>query len=49
MIKKMIYISTPAIVNSNGVKEKIFVPFNEEEKNKMKNSIKVIKDAINNL
>ena len=44
-----IYVSTPAIVNSNGVKEKIFVPFNEEEKNKMKNSIKVIKDAINNL
>jgi len=44
-----IYISTPAIINKNGVKEKIFVPFNQEEVNKMKNSIKVIKDAINNL
>ena len=44
-----IYISTPAIVNSNGVKEKIFVPFNEEETSKITNSIKVIKDAINNL
>jgi len=44
-----IYISTPAIVNSNGVKEKIFVPFNEEETIKIKNSINVIKDAINNL
>ena len=44
-----IYISTPAIVNSNGVKEKIFVPFNKEETEKMKKSIKVIKEAINNL
>ncbi len=44
-----IYISTPAIVNSSGVKEKIYVPFNDEEKEKIKNSINVIKDAINNL
>ena len=44
-----IYISTPAIVNNSGVKEKIYVPFNNEEKEKIKNSIKVIKDAINNL
>ena len=44
-----IYISTPAIVNSSGVKEKIYVPFSELEKEKIKNSIKVIKDAINNL
>ena len=32
-----------------GVKEKIFVPFNEEETTKIKNSIKVIKDAIDNI
>lgn len=44
-----IYISTPAIVNSGGVKEKIFVPLNEEEKTKIKNSINVIKEAINSL
>ncbi len=44
-----IYISTPAIVNSSGVKEKIYVPFSEVEKEKIKNSIRVIKDAINNL
>ena len=44
-----IYISTPAIINKNGVKEKIYVPFNEEETLKIKNSMKVIKDAINNL
>jgi len=44
-----IYISTPAIINKQGVKEKIFVPFNKEETKKITNSINVIKDAINNL
>lgn len=44
-----IYISTPAIVNSSGVKEKIYVPFNSEEETKIKNSINVIKNAIDNL
>ena len=42
-------ISTPAIVGSNGVKDKIFIPLSEEEKNKLTNSINVIKDAINKL
>ena len=44
-----IYISTPAIINKQGVKEKIYVPFNREETEKITNSINVIKDAINNL
>ena len=44
-----IYISTPAIVNSTGVKGKIYVPFNEQEKLKIINSINVIKDAIDRL
>lgn len=44
-----ICISTPAIVNKDGVKEKLFIPLNSEEKNKLVNSIKIIKDAINNL
>ena len=44
-----IYISTPAIINKDGVKEKIFVPFIPEEVEKITNSINVIKDAINNL
>jgi L-lactate dehydrogenase len=44
-----IYISTPAIINKQGVKEKIYVPFNKEETEKITNSINVIKDAINNL
>ncbi len=44
-----IYISTPAIVNITGVKEKIFIPLNNEETEKIKNSIKVIKEAIDSL
>lgn len=42
-------ISTPAIVGSNGVNEKIFIPLNEEEKNKLINSINVIKSAIDKI
>ena len=39
-------ISTPAIVGKDGVKEKIFIPLNDEEKDKLINSMKIIKDAI---
>ena len=39
-------ISTPAIVGKNGVREKIFIPLNNDEENKLINSINVIKDAI---
>lgn len=42
-------ISTPAIVNKSGVQEKLFIPLNEEEAEKLKNSIQVIKEAINSL
>ncbi len=41
-----ICISTPAIVNKHGVKEKIYIPLNEEETKKIINSINVIKNAI---
>lgn len=41
-----ICISTPAIVNKRGVKEKIFIPLNYIESKKIINSIKIIKDAI---
>lgn len=41
-----ICISTPAIVGNTGIKKKIFIPLNEDETNKLNNSIKVIKDAI---
>ena len=44
-----ICISTPAIVNKNGVENKIFVPLSKEEEQKLQNSINVIKDAIASL
>ncbi len=44
-----VYISTPAILNKNGVKDRIFVTLNEKETNKMEKCIKVIKKAINSL
>lgn len=44
-----ICISTPAIVGKDGVKDKIFIPLDEEETSKLVNSINVIKEAINNL
>ena len=44
-----IYISTPAIVGIKGVKEKIFVPLNKKETKKLKNSIRVIKEAISDV
>lgn len=42
-------ISTPTIVGRDGVREKIFIPLNEEEKIKLINSIKIIKEAIDSL
>lgn len=44
-----ICISTPTIVNANGVREKLYIPLNNEETQKMINSINVIKEAIDNL
>lgn len=44
-----ICISTPAIVNRNGVQEKLYIPLNKEETEKLKNSIKVIKEAIKSI
>ncbi len=44
-----ICISTPAIVGSSGVKNKIFIPLNVEETKKLENSIQVIKDAIKSI
>ena len=42
-------ISTPTIVGKNGVTEKIFIPLNSDEKEKLINSINVIKSAINEI
>ncbi len=44
--KHDICISTPAVVGSNGVQDKIYIPLTEEESTKLTNSINIIKDAI---
>ena len=43
--KNKLCISTPAIVGYKGVRNKIFIPLNEEEKVKLTNSINIIKEA----
>ena len=47
--KNDICISTPAIVDKNGVREKIYIPLDEKETEKIKKSIKVIKEAIDSI
>ena len=47
--KNKLCISTPAIVGCKGVRSKIFIPLNEEEKIKLTNSIKIIKEACDSL
>lgn len=42
-------ISTPAVVNKDGVKGKIFIDLSKEEEVKLSNSIKIVKDAINKI
>ena len=44
-----VFIGLPAILNNEGVKEKIYVTLNKEEEKKLTHSIQVIKDAINNI
>lgn len=48
-VNNNVCISTPAIVGKNGVDDKIYIPLNEEEKNKLINSINIIKEAINHI
>lgn len=47
--KNDVCISTPAIVCSQGVKEKIFIPLTLDEEAKLTKSINTIKDAIKSL
>lgn len=47
--KNSICISTPAVVNKNGVREKLYIPLSDIEKEKLIQSIETIKEAINNL
>lgn len=41
-----VYIGLPTVINKNGADRKIFVELNEEEKNKLQNSIVLIKEVI---
>jgi len=41
-----VFVGGPTIVNKNGADKRIFVKLNEEEENKLQNSIDVLKDAI---
>lgn len=42
-------VSTPTVVGADGVRNKIYIPLDPSEEMKLSNSIKVIKDAINNV
>lgn len=44
-----IYIGLPSVINKNGADRKINIELNEEESNKLLNSINILKDAINEL
>lgn len=41
-----VYVGTPAILNKDGVKNRIFIALNDEDTKKMENTIKVIKENI---
>lgn len=44
-----IFIGTPSIVNSNGVKQKIYIELTEAETKKLQHSVDVIKEAIESI
>lgn len=44
-----IFVGMPAIVNRDGVKQKIYIDLSKEEEEKLERSIGIIKDAINKI
>lgn len=42
-----VFVGLPAIINSKGVREKVYVNLTEEESSRLNNSINIIKEAIN--
>ena len=44
--EKDIYIGVPAIINSNGVREILELPFDEDNQKKLSNSCKILRDII---
>ena len=44
-----VYVGLPAIINKDGIKKRIYVELNDEETNKLQQSINTIKEAINKI
>ena len=44
-----VYFGSPVIVGKDGIKDRIYIELNEEESQKLKNSIKIISEAIDSL
>lgn len=44
-----VYVGLPAVLNKNGVDRKIYFNLNNEEEQKLQNSIDILKEAINSV
>ena len=44
-----VYVGLPAIVNQNGAERRVYLSLNEEETQKLQNSINIIKTNINSV
>jgi len=44
-----VFVGLPAVINANGVREKVYVNLTKEEEDRLQKSIDVIKDAINKI
>lgn len=44
-----VFVGLPAVINVNGVREKVYVKLNSEEEKQLQKSIDIIKDAINKI
>ena len=44
-----VFVGLPAVINANGVREKVYVNLTKEEEDRLQKSIDVIKDAINQI
>ena len=44
-----IFMGTPAVINRNGIKRRIYIELNEKETNKLQNCVDIIKSAIDKI
>ena len=44
-----VFVGLPAVINANGVREKVYVNLTKEEEDRLQKSIDIIKDAINQI